>query len=164
MPLSNFVGKKNTIYKTKVFHCVGENYGFMCVPWRSHMCAMTLSYVWHASFGCVWHTSFTQVCNMTSHVAHWGMRNEACLSVQHDSSIRVTCIIHMCDTTRFYVWHDAFIFVTWHICMCDVTAAFICVTWRILVNTTQLLYCMCKMTTAALIRLLHSYVWHDAFM
>ena len=31
-----------------------------------------------------------------------------CLDVRHDSFIRVTSLVHMCDATHSYVWHDSF--------------------------------------------------------
>jgi len=34
----------------------------------------------------------------------------------------------MCGMTCWYVWHDSFIRVTWLLCMCDMTRVY-CVTW-----------------------------------
>ena len=69
--------------------------------------------------------------------------------VWHNSVVRATWLIHMCDTTHSYVRHDS---VYRRIHICDVTYAFewhdstVRVTW----------FHMCVMT--------HSYVWNDLFI
>ena len=70
-------------------------------------CAMTHSYVRHDSF-ILWHDSF----------------------------VRMTRLIHICDMTYSYVWHDSFMSVTWLMHMFAVTNlhvrydSLICVAWR----------------------------------
>ena len=66
----------------------------ICVIWRSHVCDMTYSYVWHDWFICVaWSI---HMCDRThSHV--W-----------RDAFIWVTWLIQMCDSTHSYVWHHSF--------------------------------------------------------
>jgi len=55
--------------------------------------------------------------------------------VRHDSFIRASWLIHMCDMTHSYVCHGSFICAAWLIHMCDMTHSyvrhdsFICATW-----------------------------------
>ena len=37
--------------------------------------------------------------------------------------------VHMCDMTRSYAWHNSFICVSWHVHVCDMTHP--CATWLI---------------------------------
>ena len=107
------------------------------------------------------------ICDMSPlHLRHESMRNgtdththtHMLMSwtqsyVWHDSSMRVTCHIHMRDMPHSYVWHNSFVCVTWLIHMCDMTHlyvwrdSFVCVTWLIH---------MCGM--------IPSCVWHDSII
>jgi len=73
--------------------------------------------------------------------------------VWHDSFIRVTWLIHMCDVTHSYVWHDSFIRVTWPIHMCDMTHSYVwhdsCIRVTWLIHTSDMTL---------------SDVWHDSFI
>ena len=129
-----------------------------CSVWHAclvHMCDMTRLHVCRASF--IWQVSFICLtCRCLSAGAACDMTH---LYVGHDSSIRVTCIIHMCDVpisfSRCCVWHDLLICVTWLIHVCDMTrpyvwhVSFICVTWRYLGAVA-----VCDMT--------HLFVWYDS--
>jgi len=82
----------------------------------------------------------------------------ACVSdtTWHDSFVRVTWLIHMCDTTHLYlwhamtlsyVWHDSSTLVTWLVHMCAMHSclwndAFIRVTWRI--NMCEMWHAVCN--------------------
>ena len=114
----------------------------ICVTWRTRMCDMAHSYVWHGSFRCgtclTWHMSVS--CHTHESVRHVTQghvsRDTWVCHVTHMnqcvmSRIHVLCVTwrtHMCD---MYVWHDALIH------MCDIThlhvwhESFICVTWLI---------------------------------
>ena len=62
---------------------------------------------------------------------------------RHDSFIRATWLIHMCDVTHSYVRHDSFICATWLIHTCDMTHSHVSFSYA---NLT----CM--------------YAWHDSFI
>ena len=128
-----------------------------CSVWHAclvHMCDMTRLHVCRASF--IWQVSFICLtCRCLSAGAACDMTH---LYVGHDSSIRVTCIIHMCDVpisfSRCCVWHDLLICVTWLIHVCDMTrpyvwhVSFICVTmgWLPLVGSLKLKVSFAKET------------------
>ena len=101
---------------------------FMWVTGLVHMYVTTHSYVGHDSKG----------IHAMTHSCVW-----------HDSFIRVTGLIYMCDRTHTCVWHDSFICV-WHdLFVCVTWLIHMCVTWLIHMCVTWLI-CMCNMT--------HSYV------
>jgi len=112
------------------------------------------------------------------------------MTLWHDPVIiwRVTCRIHMCDTTHSHAWHDSFIV---HLCtghgsatflsrgrVCDVPCShvwhdsFACVTW--LMHHSSI--CVTWLSDMFVMRLCmwqasfhmcdttHSHVWHDLFI
>jgi len=116
------------------------------------MLVMTHSYMWRELF-----MSHRDLPIDAFSVVDWDLR-KFCSSgcVWHDSFIRVTWLMHMCDLTHSYVWHESFICMTrpndWDLrefCSsgCVWHDSFIRVTWLIH---------MCDMT--------QSYLWHDLFM
>ena len=71
---------------------------------------------------------------------------------RHDTFIRVTCPICICDMTQSFAWYDPFVDVTRLIRTCDVTHSY---EWYGLFIRVTWLICMCDMT--------HSYVWRNSF-
>jgi len=51
--------------------------------------------------------------------------------VWHDSFVRVTWLIHMCDRTHPYVWNDSFMCVWLDSCTCATWLIHMCVLWYI---------------------------------
>jgi len=94
-----------------------------------------------------------------------GSRFSACWYVFHDSFIRVSWLIHMCDMTHSYVCRDSFICVTWLFRTCVVTHS--CVWHDSFVRVSWLIH-MCDMTHSRVLRCIRVcdttclYVWHDA--
>ena len=93
----------------------------------------------------VWHDSFIRVT--------WLIHMCDIADSLHDSFICVTWLIHMCDMTHSYVWHDSFICVTWLIRMCDMTHS--CVWHDSFICLTCIMH-MCDLTS--------SYLWHASFI
>ena len=118
---------------------------FVCVPWLSDMCDVTLLSVWHDSFTPVgstppnkcWLFAMASTCAMT-HADVWHGS-----FVCHDSCIRMTRLIHAYVSfmhmahSYAYVWHN----------LCDTTHPSVCHGSFI------------RMT-----RLIHAYVWHYPFI
>jgi len=88
------------------------------------------------------------------------------------SAICMLCLkgfIHMCDSTRSFVWHDTFICVTCLIDTCDMyrSRVWLCVgcvcdmcVWRVCVT------CVCDMSDIHVAKPqgIHLYVWHYFFI
>ena len=112
--------------------CVWHD-SFIRRVWLIHMCDMTHSYVWQDSFICVsWLIHMCDmthsVCDMTQCVTWLSVWHDSVcdmtkcvigLSVWHDSI--------MFDMAHLYARHDSFIRMTWLIHMCDMTHS--CLTW-----------------------------------
>jgi len=78
------------------------------------------AYLWHVcdmTHSCLWHDSFIRV-TWPVHMCDTHMTH---LCVWHESFICVTWLIYGCDMTPSYVWHDSFMGVTWGLHMCDAT-------------------------------------------
>jgi len=116
------------------------------ISWHIHcvrvivisICDMIYSYVWLDSFMCVISLFHDLFCRH--------------LYVRHDSFVRVTWIMHVCDMTYFFAYFAGAIVI--HIC--DIIYSyvwrdsFMCMTWlaHYLFHTGDC----------------HSYVWHDSFI
>jgi len=80
--------------------------------WLIHMCDMTRAYVWHDSFWCV--TRRIDICRNNALCLFSLLLTQPdtlCITgmvLRHDSFIRATWLIHMCDVTHFYVRQDLF--------------------------------------------------------
>jgi len=116
---------------------------------KTHLNLTWPMYMWHDSFS-LWHVSTTwhasnHVTRFKPHVS----RSESDCQMWHDSFIRVTCLIYMCDMPYSYVWHDSFICVTWLIHTCDMPHLYV---WHALFICVTCLDHKCDMS--------HSYVWH----
>jgi len=110
----------------------------------------------------------------THNLSSWELRDrlELHLYVWHDSFIRVTWIVGMCDislirridTTHSYVWHGSFICVTWLIHVCDMTYS--CVQHESFVCMTYMWHdsLKCSISLIRMSDVIHSYVRHDSFM
>ena len=162
----------------------------ICVRWHIHMNASCQIYEWVMSL--IRHVTCVTWMNESPHMSHvrwcdhltcdvndmsqWHVTCEVTQSchvpsrthsyVWHDSSIYVTCLVHMCDSficvtwrirmcgmTHSYVWRDSFMYVTWLIHMCNVTHPHV---WRdSSIHGTWLIY-TCDTT--------HSYAWRDSFI
>jgi len=132
---------------------------FICVTWLIHMCDMTISYAWHDVFICV---RLMHVCTcLCSHTT-----TRALINKRHTYLMRMTWLIHMCDTTHSLACHDHFISVTRIIHMRHVAHSYVsmfthnhtCFTKEMvhLPHSCDMTHSMCDMTISC--------VWHDSFI
>jgi len=161
-----------------------------CVTWVVHMCD-NMRRVWP-----VWHVTHIigDMCDMSRshlwHVTIRGIRHGICdmhmcdivwhvwrvwyvCHVWHDSSMRMTWLIHMRDMTHSYAWHDFSTRVTWlihcvtwlihacgmtHLHAWHASSIFTCVTWLIHQEVQQPYVFRIHWSSRGCSR-----VWHDAF-
>ena len=110
---------------------------FMCDTHHVHVCVMT-----NNETRC--RLSKTPPHELRSPKFTWDMTH-----VRHDSFIRVTCLVHVCDTTHSQVWHDSFTCVMWLIYTRDMTQSY---AWHDSFTSVTWLVYVCDET--------HSCMWH----
>jgi len=179
----------------------------MCVTWLTHVCDVTRLYVWCVSPMCetwliyMWDDSSICVSRAALYWIFWNLINRVHCKVEiailnvwrsdvwHDSFIRVTWLIHMCDMTHplrlhptpstevtwlfhtcvtwlIHMWRDLFTCVAWLIHMCDMTHP-TCLHPTHSTKVTWLVH-ICDVTHSYVTWLIHmrdvthSYVWHDS--
>jgi hypothetical protein len=76
--------------------------------------------------------------------------------VSHDSSTRMTWLIHMCDMTHLYVWHDSFVCVAWLTRMCAMTLSYV---WHDSFKCVTRLIRMCDMTVMWVMSHIICFTW-----
>ena len=129
--------------------------------WRSHVTHMNQSYL--TCEGVTSHKWISHVTHVTESRHMYETKSDMTPScVWHDAFIRVTSLIHICDSccmthlcvwdmTHLCVWYDSFVRVTWLVCACDMTHlcvgqdSFVRVTWLIRACDMTHVYdwCMC---------------------
>ena len=99
--------------------------------WRSHVTHVNHSYL--TCEGVMTHKWFSHVTHVKDSSHMYETKSDMTPScVWHDAFIRVTSLIHICDSccmtqlcvcdmTYLCVWYDLFVRVTWLICTCDMT-------------------------------------------
>jgi len=133
------------------------------VTWNNHVCEMTcivIIYRCNMIPSCVRHDLFIgatwliHVCAMTTHELLIKTSVQVC--VRHGSRICARPI-HVCDTTRSYVWHDSFICVTWLVHVSDMTNVRLeCVATRHCISLKSKRWCEFACAVS------HSCVCHDS--
>jgi len=141
------------------------------------MCDMSRSHLWHVTIRGIRHgTCDMHMCDIVWHV--W--RVWYVCHVWHDSSMRLTWLIHMRDMTSPHVWHDSstvwldsFTRVAWLICTRDMPHPYSRV-WHdsSIRKSNSLMYSgftdlvegvhVCDMTHS-LVWMTNSRMWHDSF-
>jgi len=141
----------SSICVTRLIHMCDTTHPYVwhdssiCVTRLIHLCDTTHPYVWHASFICAMETvdfiyvymqhicmyihtfKYVHVC-IYIHIIHLQSTTSCSwpdVHELHDSSICVTWLIHMCDTTHPYVWQDSSICVTQLIHVCTIPQPYV---------------------------------------
>jgi len=119
------------------------------VTWLIHTCHMTQSFMSCVVFTCQFFFFWSWVIVSSHNVLRIYTCHMTHSFVSHDSSIRVTWLIHSCPMTLLHVLHDSFIRVPWLFYTCCMTHSF--VSHDSSIRVTWLIH-SCHMTRL--------YVWH----